>query len=230
MKVAYWVETPGGETPQKPTGYFTPENSMVKSDLAVQAQQHYRKPGVITRAEKVIEHGGVLERGLSIKLQRKLIPQLQKCWLNALHAVRETRGLLHAMGLGDRPLMYVEGWMVLEPLPIPMEHGWLQVDDIVIEPTLPLERDNKQALPYHYTFGQIAYYPAFVDTPENAMVLVSKSKSLPILPYHPDTREQQAQAYRDARHHAHVHVFGDDFNNFVLSSRKHLGDTLTGGW
>lgn len=70
----------------------------------------------------------------------ELAGSLQKaCWRNA------SIGLLRAWIEGWRDLSYVEGWMILDDIgvPIPVEHGWLVTDaGLIVEPTLVTTRGD----------------------------------------------------------------------------------------
>src|SRR5690348_12827765 len=51
----------------------------------------------------------------------------RKCWANAYYALKEVPELGKAN--------YVEGWIIRTAIPIPIEHGWLELDDEIIDPT-----------------------------------------------------------------------------------------------
>lgn len=196
------------------------------------ANNHYGKPGKISMVRKVLPQGDfwgvMLARGVSIKLQRLIPPTPRKCWLNSIETATQLGKIKHLLPDSNHPVKYVEGWVVVETLPLPLEHGWLQVGHQVIETTLPLEKDNPQQLGFHYSLGQVAYYPALSLSVKQALEYIQARMVLPITPHHPHLTPDQLEQFRTARNYAHWHIFGDQWQDFIISSRKQ--GYLLGGW
>jgi hypothetical protein len=65
------------------------------------------------------------------KRTRKLVgAKAKQCYLNAFHVIQEVEGYANAD--------YVEGIAVIEGV-IEIEHGWVEKDGVVVDPTLPLD-------------------------------------------------------------------------------------------
>jgi hypothetical protein len=72
------------------------------------------------------------------------------CWANAVQALR-----LYYKQLGD--MVYVEGWCAMPDISMVQEHGWLEVDGAILDPTyaVPDDDDQGQGVRPHYE-----YFPA----------------------------------------------------------------------
>lgn len=110
----------------------------------------------------------------------KLVRSISKqCYLNAFRVVQNVPGYAKAD--------YVEGMAVLGGLPI--EHGWVEIDGVIVDPTLPmhqgeyfpglrfsgeyglaeaLQRYKSTELPFFYHFGW-----GGVDSPEFKAALIA---------------------------------------------------------
>lgn len=64
---------------------------------------------------------------------------------------------------------YVEGWAVCRDLPIPLEHGWLELDGEIID-TTPAWRDSENT-----------YFPGVRYTLEEALRLAENNRMLPLV-------------------------------------------------
>lgn len=112
------------------------------------------------------------------ELARELGPNARRgyCWPNAVLALSSYRG--------DLPAFYVEG--VLSQLDGLMEidHGWLEIGDWIVDPTLhdcPAED----------------YYPVFRYTLEEVVKCCNRRRRLPYYVYKKDGRKIMALAQRD---------------------------------
>lgn len=64
----------------------------------------------------------------SVTVARRIRAQYRRCWRNAALAVSH---------LGPRAI-YVEGWVINhEEPPFVIEHGWCEVDGLIVDPTYP---------------------------------------------------------------------------------------------
>lgn len=69
---------------------------------------------------------------LSERLAKATSARPKACWPNARSAM-----LYGAKHQPQSTVMYVEGWCVMQDLPIVFEHDWLEVDGWIVDPTLP---------------------------------------------------------------------------------------------
>lgn len=75
------------------------------------------------------------DRATSESLAEILGAQAQRCWNNAVDVV-----------MRFPEAVYVEGWVVVDGLPVPYEHGWVEMDGYIID-TTPTE-DPKETRAY----------------------------------------------------------------------------------
>ena len=83
------------------------------------------------------------------------------CWQNAYRALLQVPALSSGC--------YVEGWIVDVNLPIPIEHGWVELDGQIIDPTPVMWRDTH------------AYFPGLRFTKTEVLQTVSDATALPIV-------------------------------------------------
>ncbi len=97
------------------------------------------------RREQVVEH---LNYPLSRAVAAGVNAQINECWANAWRAVLwlEQRLPLRGYGLGAAPL-YAEGWAVDRPTGYVFQHGWVVLQDEVIDPTVALSRQTYAYFP-----------------------------------------------------------------------------------
>lgn len=106
------------------------------------------------------DNGGyTLNAELSRRVAQAVNARAKACWENAF------RGLAELLDLAG--VLYVEGWAVTCDHLIAVEHGWLEYDGQVIDPTLP---------------GRVAaYFPGLRLTTDQAIeALRRKRGKLPI--------------------------------------------------
>lgn len=85
---------------------------------------------------------------LSRELAEIVEAQSKQCYRNAVMAL----GTGHARLAGA---VYVEGWVIQAKLPIPIEHGWVELaDGSVIDPTLCLIDDDATLQGSRYVAGK----------------------------------------------------------------------------
>ncbi len=72
------------------------------------------------------------------------------CWANAVQALR-----LYHKQLGD--VVYVEGWCAMPDISMVQEHGWLESDGTILDPTYAVPDDDQGVrLRYEY-FPAVRY-------------------------------------------------------------------------
>jgi len=110
----------------------------------------------------------------------KIKAREKECWANAFRALDEIPDAI-----------YIEGW-ALGPDGLMFEHGWLELDGVIIDPTL-----NDPTYP-------ISYYPGIRFTRAEIREAMSKAKEdLPIYWFmiktggHPDYKAAFDQALKD---------------------------------
>ena len=119
---------------------------------------------------------------LSKEIAAKVGSQAKTCWLNAF------RGLDHLPGA-----LYIEGWAITADGLI-IEHGWLDLDGVIIDPTL------------HDPSNPVTYYPGIRLTSKELQTAILKTKGeLPIYwsmistGGHPDYKAAFDQAVKDSK-------------------------------
>jgi hypothetical protein len=88
----------------------------------------------------------------------KAIPKA--CWQNAYRSLMELPELSRGY--------YIEGWMVDVNLPIPIEHGWVELDGQIIDPTPVMWKATH------------AYFSGLRFTKEEVLQTVRDATELPI--------------------------------------------------
>jgi hypothetical protein len=144
--------------------------------------------------------------------------EMKACWSNASLA------LLRAGAVGQRDLVYCEGWIVLGGVPIPTEHGWLQTDSgVIVDPTLvlvPGERDE----PATY-FAGVKY--TFDDVYRS---LINQRATPPFVWEH-GWGGCESPEYMAARDQAYRHAYGwtpEEITRQVQRTRDDLSKIGTG--
>ena len=80
-----------------------------------------------------------LNLALSNEIAQQIKSKARECFNNAYQAALLTEGSL-----------YVQGFLVLVQKPyIPIEHGWLELEDGLVDPTLPRLK-NVATVPYYF--------------------------------------------------------------------------------
>jgi hypothetical protein len=122
-----------------------------------------------------------LNRALSKQAAKMIKAVPKECWRNATRSLLTRPELAHAH--------YVEGWIVLPALPVPLEHGWLELDGQIIDPT-PVTWKSRHA-----------YFAALRLSKDDLLQALREDTALPIVwrygwggMKHP----AYAQAYQDA--------------------------------
>ena len=96
-------------------------------------------------------------RAVAADLITKIDVEQHACYLNSVRAMLTT----------DLPLVYVEGWLVLENS-VPIEHGWLEYQDAVVDVSV-LDQEAKD---YYAVFrynqddifsGRRKHWPLFLN-------------------------------------------------------------------
>lgn len=105
-----------------------------------------------------------LDTALSADLAKAIRAQPKQCWLNAFRVMHERPGL-----------RYVEGWIISDGDGLLIEHGWLETDTAIIDPTL-------------YRQPPARYFAGLVFTPAEAQRALSELNrvELPIAWQQPD--------------------------------------------
>lgn len=108
-----------------------------------------------------------LDETLSAQLAKTIRAQKKQCWRNAWRAMQ-------AMPHRDN-LRYVEGWIISDGDGLLIEHGWLETDTAIIDPTL-------------YRQPPARYFAGLVFTPAEAQRALSELNrvELPIAWQQPD--------------------------------------------
>lgn len=91
--------------------------------------------------------------------------------------------ILTLAAAADTPIRYIEGWLILEDGAYPIEHGWLQEGDTVLDVTIHDE------LPF-------TYYPVFSYDFEEVNALVKQRGKLPFWNRTKKTREIMRASFR----------------------------------
>lgn len=115
-----------------------------------------RKPSVTTKDVEA-----------SRKVGRLIRAKRGRCWQNAWRAIVDLPELANAL--------YVEGWAVL-PSGLAIEHGWIELDGMVLDPTLT----DPEAVS--------GYFPVLRLTRVDAMRAGREYKELPFAPLCEDDR------------------------------------------
>ena len=80
----------------------------------------------------------LLDEALSIEIAKRINSKPTDCFDNAYKAALLTKGA-----------MYVQGFLTFAGEPyVPVEYGWIELDDRIIDPTLPHLNKNAQELWY----------------------------------------------------------------------------------
>lgn len=98
-----------------------------------------------------------LDESLSVELAKQVNSQAQASFANAYNAALVTEGAA-----------YVQGFLALSGRPyVPIEHSWIEVDDRIIDPTLPhLHRKSEE----------LYYFPAQRLTVKQLQAAVEEAK------------------------------------------------------
>lgn len=115
----------------------------------------------------------------------------RECWRNAALT-------LFAMRDSHPQAVYVEGHLTCAQVPIPIEHGWVEVDGLVVDPTLIANR-----LKYRETH----WFPALSFTPQDLLAQMDEDDvALPLVWHGPDLPHDRLLAYSDNYLQALAHL------------------------
>jgi hypothetical protein len=78
-------------------------------------------------------NGKTKDKTESARVRRFVRAKPKQCYLNAFRAIQQVAGYAHAD--------YVEGLAVMGKVLV-IEHGWIERDDIIVDPTLPQDDLN----------------------------------------------------------------------------------------
>ncbi|MBE9233464.1 hypothetical protein IQ231_17760 [Cuspidothrix issatschenkoi LEGE 03284] len=99
----------------------------------------------------------LLDEALSYEIAKTIKSKAKKPFDNAYKAALVTEGS-----------KYVQGFLVLVGQPYkPIEHGWIEVNDVIIDPTLPHLPKNHQ---------ELYYFPAQTLSVKKLKAIVEESK------------------------------------------------------
>lgn len=135
-----------------------------------------------------------MARLLDAVTKARVAPVPRQCWWNALRAAKL---LSRRKGIVVR---YVEGYAVMSCFPIPISHGWIEMDGETVEVTT----DELFA----------AYFPGVRYDPKTTR----SRQTMPIAEFHHRTPEVMA-AMAEAMIAAHAHAFGQP----VEAMRRFMG-------
>lgn len=159
---------------------------------------------VVLPVSRIAPDGRAVDYGESLELAEFINAQSKECYYNAIV------GLVGwARGAPDTDKFYVEG-VALDPLGIPMEHGWIQLSNRILDPTWARLMSEGQ-------MQAVRYFPAIRYTVQDILDAVSgqrcsgRALRLPMFMYPPgkgsvDYTNPHIAAALDA---AHRFVFGD---------------------
>lgn len=155
-----------------------------------------------------------LDWGLSFKLQVLQKPKPNQCYRNSFVGLLYVQTVLAGTPLGDAdtPVQYVEGHVCIDEVPIPIQHGWLQVDGRVIETTLPMDD--------RHTPDKMVYYPGLILDSREAVRIVTREIDgwLPICDFSPKHRWHTCMA--DSHDAAHYWLYGERVGELLESMRR----------
>ena len=97
----------------------------------------------------------------------------KQCWKNSLDALSDYPGS-----------EYIEGWAVTKPSYLAIEHGWLELDGKVIDPTIPDKA--------------IKYFPVLRFNAGEAWTLAREIGSVPLIWEMPERWDEYRQAQEEA--------------------------------
>ena len=98
----------------------------------------------------------LLDQERSKELAKKIKARPKECWLNAFKAMDHL----------SPDAKYIEGWAVSDISYLAIEHGWIELDGAIIDPTL-------------YQKPPAKYYPGFIFTYSEILETYQKAKELP---------------------------------------------------
>jgi len=99
----------------------------------------------------------LLDETLSNEIAKAIKSKAKKPFDNAYKAVLITQGA-----------KYIQGFLVFAGQPYkPVEHGWIEVNDVIIDPTLPHLQKNPQ---------ELYYFPAQALSTKKLKAIVEESK------------------------------------------------------
>lgn len=126
-----------------------------------------------------------LDLVLAAELAGKTRPRKGKCWLNSLSALM---GYRYDVGKElPADAFYVEGWLMICDGAIPIEHGWIELGDKIVDVTLYKDGDLKAEY----------YFPVLRWSIAEMMSVVHSSRRLPLYQHSQDERVAMMSAYRD---------------------------------
>jgi hypothetical protein len=115
----------------------------------------------MTPAKNVLHTRNMFNRALS-KHAAKIVNAIPRaCWQNAYRALLQLPELSNGC--------YVEGWIVNVDVPVPIEHGWVELDGQIIDPT-----------PKAWTV-QFTYFPGLRLSKAELLQAVTDDGRLPIV-------------------------------------------------
>mgnify|MGYP001347568947 CR=1 FL=1 len=99
----------------------------------------------------------LLDQALSYEIAKTIKSKAKKPFDNAYKAALVTKGS-----------KYVQGFLVFVGQPYkPVEHGWIEVNDVIIDPTLPYLQKNHQ---------ELYYFPAQTLSIKKLKAIIEESK------------------------------------------------------
>jgi hypothetical protein len=131
---------------------------------------------------------------LSKRVAELIKAEPKMCWRNAFFSIREVPKIKGAM--------YVEGFIVRKSMPIPFEHGWLEMGQAIIDPTRVL---------WANLGDEVQYYPGFKCSRDELEEKITKKNRLPIVYRFRNaglSHPPYAQAFRNAHQAAGTPISG----------------------